>query len=281
MDNGKQSVKRKRGRPRKNAEKIEQKPKDEKKEKKDENIVLFLALSDEESEDSGDSGEDNRFTVNDTETKNNIVDSISDSDANSDESGGVFNVSNKQLTVKMLIEEVKKRDQIIANLRNKGGSVLSTYTASKPLNINYHCVQMVNTDSGAPFVPQTTQCECWWCDDTFEDLPAYIVNYYRNGAYYVFGNFCSFNCALKYNIKMLKDFKCNTRHALTTSLRIKVTGIKTPIKFAGDRELVKAKGGKITIEKFREGFSVISPNLKINMPPLIPLVHVIEEGKRD
>lgn len=80
---------------------------------------------------------------------------------------------------------------------------------------------------------------------------------------------------------MLKDFKCNTRHALTNSLRIKVTGITTPIKFAGDRELLKAKGGKITIEKFREGFSVISSNLRINMPPLIPLVHVIEERRRD
>lgn len=281
MDSGKQLVKRKRGRPRKNAEKIEQKPKDEKKEKKDENIVLFLALSDEESEDSGDSGEDNRFTVNDTETKNDVVDSISDSDTNSEESGGVFNASNKQLTVKMLIEEVKKRDHIIASLRNKGGSVLSSYTASKPSNINYHCVQMVNTDTGKNFVPKSTQCECWWCDDTFDDLPAYIVNYYRDGAYYVFGNFCSFNCALKYNIKMLKDFKCNTRHALTNSLRIKVTGITTPIKFAGDRELLKAKGGKITIEKFREGFSVISSNLRINMPPLIPLVHVIEERRRD
>ena len=241
-------------------------------------------MSDEESDDlddSGDSGEDNRFTVNDTETKNDIVDSISDFDTNSNESKDVFNMNNKQLTVKMLIEEVKKRDLIIGKLKNKGGSILNTYTSSKPTNINYHCVQMVNSDNMKSFVPNSTQCECWWCDNTFDDLPAYIVNYYRNNIYYVFGNFCSFNCALKYNIKMLKDFKCNTRHALTNSLRIKVTGVITPIKFAGDRELLISKGGKITIEKFRDGFSVISSNLKINIPPLIPLVHVIEEWTRD
>lgn len=280
MDIGK-TVKRGRGRPRKNAEKVDQKPKIEKKEKKDENIVLFLALSDEESDDSRDSGEDNRFTVNDTETKNNIVDSISDSDTDSDSSEDAFNTNNKQLTVKMLIDEVKKRDHIIANLRNKSGSVLSAYSSGKSSNINYHCVQMVNTDTGKSFAPKETKCDCWWCDDTFDDLPAYIVNYYRNGAYYVFGNFCSFNCALTYNIKMLKDFKCNTRHALTNSLRIKVTGNTSPIKFAGDRELLKSKGGKVTIEKFREGFSVMSSNLKMNIPPLIPLVHVIEERRRD
>jgi hypothetical protein len=289
MDSAKQLIKRKRGRPRKNAEKVEEKVSDEKKEKKDGNIVVFLALSDEENKDdesdnpqnSNDSGEDNRFTVNDTETKNDVVDSISDSDEDSTESNGVFNVNNKQLTVKMLIDEVKKRDAIIANLRSKGGSVLSTYTASKASNINYHCVQMANSDNEKIFTPKLTTCKCWWCDESFDDLPAYIVNYYRYNVYYVFGNFCSFNCALKYNIKMLKDYKCSTRHALTNSLRIKVTGDTTPIKFAGDRELLKSKGGKYSIEKFREGFTVISLNFQMNMPPIIPLVHVIEEGRKD
>jgi len=83
----------------------------------------------------------------------------------------------------------------------------------------------------------------------------------------------------KYNVKMLKDFKCNTRHALTNNLRIKVTGDSSPIKFAREREFLISKGGKCTIETFREGFSVISPSLRMNMPPIIPLVHVIEEGK--
>jgi hypothetical protein len=181
----------------------------------------------------------------------------------------------------MLVEELKKCRQTIAHLKSRGGSALSSYNSSKPSNINYHCVQMINSESGKTFAPKPNQCECWWCDDTFDDIPAYIVNNYRNGIYYVFGNFCSFNCALKYNIKMLKDFKFNTRHALTNSLRIKVTGINTPIKFAGDRELLLSKGGKISIDKFREGFSVISSNYKMNMPPLIPLVHVIEENRRD
>jgi len=284
MDSSKQPIKRKRGRPRKNVERIDTKT-ETKCNKKDENIVLFLALSDEDTTESED---DNRFTVNDSDPKSRTrIDPLSDSENDSDEgsdsdrSDEIFNVNNKQLNVKTLIEEVKKRDAIISHLRSKGGSVLSSYNTTKPNNIHYHCVQIAHTDTNKIFVPQTTDCECWWCDNDFDNLPAYIVNYYRGGIYYVFGNFCSFNCALKYNIKMLKDFKCDTRRALTLSLRMKTTGETGPIKLAGEREMLKAKGGKMAIEKFREGFSLISIDMKISMPPMIPLVHVIEEGRRD
>ena len=270
----KQVIKRKRGRPRKNIEReIPQNRVKKNEKKKDENIVLFLALTD-----SNKSEEDNRFTVHDTETGNNAVDSISDTD-NSD-SMSEFNIENKHLNIKMLIEEIKKRDKIIFNLRNKIGCS-SNLTTNKPLNINYHCVQLNDIDGNNKFIPKETEYDCWWCDESFENLPAYLVNNYKNGIYYIFGNFCSFNCALKYNSKMLNDNKTATRYALTNNLRIKVTGNNTPIKMAGDRELLKSKGGLYTIEKFREGFNCISSQLRINMPPLIPLLHVIEEDRRD
>jgi hypothetical protein len=289
--------KRGRGRPRKNVEMAAVKPTEEKKEKKDENIVLFLALSDEESVDNqndnqndnhdnnqdNDSGEDNRFTTNDTETKNNAVDSISDSDSDSDSESEASQkmFGNKQLNVKMLIEEIKKRDQIINSLRSKAGSAINQYTASKRSNINYHCVQLADFKMGHGFVPQPTNIHCWWDGHGFDNLPVYIVSYFRKGIYYVFGNFCSFNCALKYNIKMLKDCSWGTRHALTISLKIKVTGNSAPIKFAGARELLQANGGPDTIKKFREDFSIITTNLRMNMPPIIPLVHVIEQDNKD
>jgi hypothetical protein len=280
MDSSKQPIKRKRGRPRKNVERDDVKT-EIKRDKKDENIVLFLALSDEDTSESED---DNRFTVNESDSKKgDIINPLSDSeyDSESNSSDEVFNANNKQLNVKTLIEEVKKRDAIIAHLRVKGGSVLSSYNTTKPNNIHYHCVQVANADTNKVFVPQLTDCSCWWCDNNFDNLPAYLVNYYRNGIYYVFGNFCSFNCGLKYNVKMLKDFKCDTRRSLTLNLRTKVTGEFGHVKLAGDRESLKSKGGRMTIEKFREGFSLISADMIISMPPMIPLVHVIEEGRRE
>ncbi len=273
MDNSK----KKRGRPRKSVELISDKSKDDKKDK-DENIVLFLALSDEDIN----SDEDNRFTVNDTETKNDAVDSISesesDSESNESESSNEF-TSQKHVDVNVLFDEIKKRDAIISNLKNKTPGVLSMCTTSKQSNLNYHCVQLGDSNNNNDFFPKKTNIHCWWCDEGFDNLPAYIVNYYKNGRYYVFGNFCSFNCAAKYNLKMLKDYKCNTRYALTQSLKAKVTGDNSPIKPAPERELLKKKGGIYSIEKFREGFSFGSTHM--SMPPIIPLVHVIEDAYKE
>lgn len=290
MDSAKQQIKRKRGRPRKAVEKVEVKP-EPKREKNEENIVLFLALSDEETTESED---DNRFTVNDSDPKmGDIIDPLSDSESGSESdistvgyhrSDGPFNINNmnnKQLDPITLLAELKRRDLIIEHLKSKGESVLSTYNTIKPSNIHYHCVQVAYADNGKIFVPTLTDLACWWCDHKFNNLPVYLVNYYRNGIYYIFGNFCSFNCALKHNVKMLKDFKCDTRKALTLSLRSKITGESGPVKLAGDREELKSKGGKISIEKFRDGFSTLSIDMKMSMPPMIPLVHVIEEGRRD
>lgn len=267
-----ENTKRKRGRPRKNAEeKITTIDDKQKKEKKDENIVLFLALS------SDDSDDDNKFTTNDTETKNQTIktiktteDDISDDIYSSDELS-----ETKKMNMKKLIEEIKKRDMIIAGLH---GNSENKYAKTKKPKVDYHCAIMAHDKTGKKFSPNCSNFDCWWCDHKFENLPVYIPNLYKNDTYYVFGNFCSFNCAGKYNIKMLKDFKCNTRHGLLYSLKVKITGDKSPIKFAPDRELLVSKGGKYTIDKFRDGFDIINTNLRINMPPMIPLVHVIVDS---
>jgi hypothetical protein len=274
-----EQIKRKRGRPRKNTNNIPEKKKNEEK-KTDENIVLFLALSSEEEDNN--SEEDNRFTINDTETKKNDVESLSESESDSDSEELSDKLSNTcEFDTKMLIEEIKKRDLIINNLKSRGNSILNSSNSTKPYTINYHCVQIADSKTGKEFVPHRTHIKCWWDDEEFDNLPAYIVNYYKNGKYYVFGNFCSFNCAAKYNVKMLKDYKCSTRYALINNLKSKITGDDSPIKLAPERELLKSKGGLYTIDKFREGFSVISSNLRMNIPPIIPLVHVIEEGNKD
>lgn len=303
-----ENTKRRRGRPRKNNDINDDKTKNQQKKTDDENIILFLALDDipeqpheknhkySKQNDENDSGEDNRFTVHDTETKN-AVDSISnsDSDSSSDDSDSdsdsdsysssdPFNISHhnqiisEKQKIKMLIDELKKKDTIINNLKKSSGITNTHNPSNKNPNISYHCVQLVDSNTGEKFIPQKTNIECWWCDHSFDNLPAFIVNYYRNGVYYIFGNFCSFNCAAKYNIRMLKDYKCVTRHALIISLKIKTTNDTTPIKFASEREFLKKKGGKFSIEKYRENFSVCDSNMIMNMPPLIPLMHVIGEG---
>ncbi len=75
---------------------------------------------------------------------------------------------------------------------------------------------------------------------------------------------------------MLNDYKCATRHALTLSLKEQTTGDSNPIRLAGDSEMLESKGGVVSIDKFRDGFTVITDEMRMNLPPLIPLVHTIE-----
>jgi hypothetical protein len=268
--------KKRRGRPPKNAQKIDYSQKMAS--KGEENIVLRLALSD-----SDDSCDDNHFTANDefSTKKYSTIKSLSDADDTMNSSlmsigGSNDNSKNTANTVKTLIDEVKKRDQIIEVLRNRTGGNTCGQKASKNMQITYHHTNVIDVTSGKQFTPKCTDHKCWWCDEGFTNLPAFIVQFFREGVYYVFGNFCSFNCALVYNMKMLNDYKLCTRHSLTISLKTKTTGESGPIKMAGDREILKSKGGIVNIDKFRDGFTIVTEGMRMNFPPLIPLVHAIE-----
>ena len=273
------TVKRKRGRPRKVTPKVQQKK--DKDDEKEGNIICFLALSDDESD-------NDNFTTRDTENKSSrekissITESIDEDESSSEESESSFeNYNNSAIDIKELIDQIKKRDAIIENLKKNGTMGTNTHTATKHSNIKYHCTTLANADTGKKFKPEPTDAECWWCDYGFETLPVYIPNLYKDEVYYVFGNFCSFNCAAKYNSKMLKDYKCDTRHALLQSLKEKTTKDRTPIKLASERESLKKKGGPDSIEKFRKDFNYLSLDIRMSMPPMIPLVHSIHEGIRD
>jgi len=264
--------KRKRGRPRKIVKITSQKEKEKEEvndEKKEENIVLFLALS--ESENNSD--ENNGFTVNDTEQQQhtNKIKSVTETDESASESSGeVFD--KKQITIKTLIAEIKKRDKIIASLK-KNKYINSTYSGNVPVNIEYHSMLLSNME-GNIFKPKKTDKLCWWCNDSFDSLPVYIPNFYKNNTFYVFGNCCSFECASAYNITHLNDYKCLTRHSLLNNMKYKITGDSTPIKFAPSPELLIDKGGTQSRDLYKQNLTHISENFRINMPPIIPLVHI-------
>lgn len=265
------------------------------KKKDTENIVLFLALTESDSENNHNS-EANNFTVNDTEfegpgilsnviksekqkdihvNKKNTILSITDSDNDSDSSDDFL--TKQTFNPQILIEEIKKRDTIIHNLKNKIGNTNQTNNA----NVNYHSTIVANIDSKVVFKPHPTDIHCWWCDHQFATIPVYIPTSYQSGVYYVFGNFCSFNCAGKYNFQMLNDYKCATRNALLHNLKEKMTGVRENIRFAPMRELLNSKGGTMTIEEFRRGFLKINSDKLLSMPPLIPMIHTVENVGRE
>lgn len=118
---------------------------------------------------------------------------------------------------------------------------------------------------------------CHWCCHTFDTAPCMVPERVIDGKYEVFGNLCSFNCALSYILDM-RDERVLERIALLHAMYRKVAGSDAPeIKPAPRRETLKLFGGCLDITKYRENFVI--PNEEItyyltNLAPLVPLVEV-------
>jgi hypothetical protein len=193
----------------------------------------------------------------------------------------------KDHDVLLLLKHIRKRDALISRLtqdsdrsrrKNPKTGRINPLHAIKGLsrnnNIEYHCT-LADAESEEVFEPCPNDLDCWWCDYGFDNTPVYLPQMYRDQTFYVFGNFCSYNCALRYNHEM-KDPKVRARTALLLNMKDKNLGPDVKIKPADRREMLENKGGPHTIDQFRQGFNYYEESADMDMPPMIPLVHVIK-----
>lgn len=87
---------------------------------------------------------------------------------------------------------------------------------------------------------------CWWCTYEYDNKSYFIPDRCDESTYYVFGYFCSPNCALAYNLDQ-DDYKSLSRNALIEKLYGKIIS-------APDWKCLKKFGGNLTIEEFRNSF---------------------------
>lgn len=108
--------------------------------------------------------------------------------------------------------------------------------------------------------------KCWWCKNTFDTPSIGIPEIYFKNKFYCFGNFCSYNCALAYNI----DSNDNVwkRNSLLNLLYFKTYNIDRKIKAAPHWKLLKEYGGDLTIEDFRKNSLVNTEDFLLLSPPL-------------
>ena len=142
--------------------------------------------------------------------------------------------------------------------------------------------------------PQSSPYDCWNDCHPFNGPPVGIPENYLNGIFYLSGNFCSFNCAMKYlcpNLDNLDDcaiLNSSLDHYTNDALSEKIqllelmchieTGmdIEQRIKFAPPRLCLKKFGGYLTIEKYRESF-ITYQEYHVFKTPMIPIVYQVEE----
>ena len=124
---------------------------------------------------------------------------------------------------------------------------------------------------------QNTQIYCMWCCHPFDGIPISIPQKYNNNKFYVYGNFCSFNCAASHIFSKNDDYMWKQYNLLNT-LQKKISNNNwKKIKLAPPKEVLKIFGGYMTIDEYREELLTGNTEFKVIEPPLISLVPKIEE----
>jgi len=278
----KNEEKRGRGRPKKNKSKRIVSIQQEDDMSSDENLILKLNVSDTESE-----TENKKHTMvslsskyySDTESEEFSEDSDSDSDVDSSGEESSSGEEDDKKIIKELKRKVREQDEIIHNLKKKLNVVKYTENTNsgvkevaivKPIDM-----KLFNKDTDKIIVVEKTNMPCWWCFHKFTSLPWFLPDYCNTGKYYIFGCFCSPNCASAYNDD-LNDSKVDIRRVLLKKYyrEITKTSENTDIISSPARELLLS--GAMTIEEFRDKNLIIKKDYKTKIPPVMPLVLCVE-----
>ena len=111
---------------------------------------------------------------------------------------------------------------------------------------------------------------------SFENSPFYLPNKFINNKFHVYGNFCSPNCCLAYNLD-LKDDKVFERTTLINKLYN--VNLEDSIYPAPLRQTLEIFGGDLSIDEFRDRSSKYEN--RIMLYPMIPILTLIEESYKD
>merc|ERR1711871_1912287 len=122
-----------------------------------------------------------------------------------------------------------------------------------------------------------TNIHCWWCCHSFDTPPVSLPEKIFDKTYYVFGCFCSFNCAYSYNIN-INDYKIWERLSMLKSLYRKIYNNDKDILPAPPRKALNMFGGHLSIDEFRNNNLFNKKEYLYLIPPMVSIIPIIEES---
>jgi len=226
-----------------------------------------------------------------TDTVKSVSDS-EDSSCNSEttnsekseyDSDNDYDYDYEDINYKKLIEEIKQKDILIKQLNQKLEKALSEkpsldiFDSDVQKDMTKHIInlKLIDNTTNKPLEIEKTHICCWWCTYEFDNYPFFIPEKFYNNKYYVFGNFCSFNCAASYNLE-IEDYKVMERYTLLKKLYEKFIPIDK-MKLAAKKEVLVKFGGIVEISDYRANFAKCEKEYRLNLPPLCFIHHIIEE----
>lgn len=209
-------------------------------------------------------------TIQDTSTikkptKKNIIDSmIKSNDNDSDD-----------IIIQLPIPQ-SKINTIINNNDNQDTKILvptpyesNSYFMNDAENISYD----TNTEYQTTYSNNNNNSHCFWCCHSIDNVVYSMPYNYDtvNDSYFVFGSFCSLQCANAYNFSVHgssdKVWEINS----WIQMLGKRYGFTNTIRPAPSKYLLKMFGGNLTIDEFREAHIKSDKTYVLNIPPMISI----------
>lgn len=191
------------------------------------------------------------------------------------ESANIFSDSVKDKSDREIIKTYEKQ---ITELKNVI-KTLKTNTGLKSRQVIQANVNFNYIDNEKKKWKECTDVYCWWCCHPYETCPVSLPEKIYNDTYYVFGSFCSFNCAASYNIN-LDDYKIWERLSLLKSLYLKIFKEEKEITPSPPRNTLEIFGGHLSIEAFRSNVVMFEKEYLYLIPPMVSMTPLIEEHSK-
>lgn len=182
-------------------------------------------------------------------------------------------IENKSLDVELLLK-IKELEDKILFYEEKLGINKDDDVEQRISMLN---IRFININNGIQEVIEKTDVACWWCSYSFENVPCFLPEKMVNNVFYVFGNFCSYNCAAAYNLD-INDYRVWERYGLLKKLYNLIYDKSDEIIVSPRKECLSKFGGPLSIEEFRNSLLVNTKEYRLVMPPMKSIIPFIEEN---
>ena len=197
-------------------------------------------------------------------TKKNIIDSMIKTNDN-ENNDIIIQLPISQSKINTIINNDSQDAKILVPTPYESNS----YFMNDAENISYD----TNTDYQTTYSNNNNNSHCFWCCHTIESIVYSMPYNYDivNDSYFVFGSFCSLQCANAYNFSVHgssdKVWEINS----WIQMLGKRYGISNTIRPAPSKYLLKMFGGNLSIDDFREAHIKSDKTYILNIPPMISI----------
>jgi hypothetical protein len=130
-------------------------------------------------------------------------------------------------------------------------------------------------------LPTKTDIVCFWCCHSFQSQPVAIPSHILDEVWYMYGNFCSPECATSHLFKEKIDSHVQwERYALLNSLYAEDAevpfGSPTGIRPAPPREVLRMFGGSMDIGEYRAIVHEKKLRMDVLTPPMVSIIQTMD-----